>query len=142
MIYITTKQKAQELLESITDAIKQSGVWRNTKTTKLCDLVEFHSGDCGLPIVHGYESFYPDSVLESAEQMPPDWHEDKQIQIVQSNEDLLSMLEEYPEIAVYRKENNITTYRESGRVYVYVNWILDEHRSIFENYDAEINEMT
>ena len=140
MIYITTQTEAEQLLESITTEIKQSGFWRGTMTTKLCDLVEFHSGDWGLPIVSGYESFYPQNIIDNSEQMPADWHEDKQIQIVQTNEDLLEMLNEFPEIAVYRKQNDIETYMESGKVYLYVNYIMDEHRAILEKFNAEINE--
>ena len=69
------------------------------------------------------------------------WHDEtKSIQIIQSNNDCLAMLDEYPEIAVYRKENNIETIRENGLVYVYVNTLLPEHRTLLEQYNAEINE--
>ena len=72
MIYITTQQQAEQLLNSITKAIKQSGAWEGTKTTKLCDLYEFKSGDFGILIVKGYESFYPDNVLKNAVPLPPE----------------------------------------------------------------------
>ena len=69
------------------------------------------------------------------------WHDEtKSIQIIQSNDDCLNMLGDYPEIAVYRKENNIETIRENGLVYVYVNTLLPEHRALLEQYNAEINE--
>jgi len=69
------------------------------------------------------------------------WHDEtKSIQIIQSNDDCLAMLDEYPEIAVYRKENNIETIRENGLVYVYVNTLLTEHRTLLEQFNAEINE--
>ena len=69
------------------------------------------------------------------------WHDEtKSIQIIQSNDDCLNMLGDYPEIAVYRKENNIETIRENGLVYVYVNTLLPEHRTLLEQYNAEINE--
>jgi len=69
------------------------------------------------------------------------WHDEtKSIQIIQSNDDCLNMLGDYPEIAVYRKENNIETIRENGLVYVYVNTLLPEHRALLEQYNAQINE--
>ena len=71
----------------------------------------------------------------------PFWHEaDKTIQVKQSNDDCLSMLDEYPEVGVFRKQNNIITYRENGFVYVYVNTLFSEHRALFEQFNAEINE--
>ena len=71
----------------------------------------------------------------------PFWHDPtKSIQIIQSNDDCLNMIGDYPEIAVYRKENNIETIRENGLVYVYVNTLLPEHRTLLEQYNAEINE--
>jgi len=69
------------------------------------------------------------------------WHDPtKSIQIIQSNDDCLNMIGDYPEIAVYRKENNIETIRENGLVYVYVNTLLPEHRALLEQYNAQINE--
>jgi hypothetical protein len=50
------------------------------------------------------------------------------------------MLGNYPQIGVYRKDNNIETIRENGLVYVYVNTLLPEHRTLLEQYNAEINE--
>ena len=71
----------------------------------------------------------------------PQWHEpNKSIQVKQSNDDCLAMLDEYPEVGVFRKENNIITYRENGFVYVYVNTLFPEHRALFEQFNAEINE--
>lgn len=71
----------------------------------------------------------------------PIWHEaDKTIQVKQSNDDCLAMLDEYPEVGVFRKENNIITYRENGFVYVYVNTLFPEHKALFEQFNAEINE--
>jgi len=69
------------------------------------------------------------------------WHEeDKAIQIVQSNNDCLNMLEEFPEVGVFRKQNNIITYRENGFVYVYVNNLFPEHRALFLQFNSTINE--
>ena len=69
------------------------------------------------------------------------WHEpEKTIQVKQSNDDCLAMLDEYPEVGVFRKQNNIITYRENGFVYVYVNTLFPEHRALFEQFNAEINE--
>ena len=66
--------------------------------------------------------------------------ETKSIQIIQSNDDCLNMIGDYPEIAVYRKDNNIETIRENGLVYVYVNTLLPEHRILLEQFNAEIKE--
>ncbi len=71
----------------------------------------------------------------------PQWHEEeKSIQIIQSNNDCLNMLDEYWQIAQYRKENNIITYRENGMVYVYVNNLFPEHRALFLQFNSTINE--
>ena len=67
------------------------------------------------------------------------WHDKtKSIKISQSYQDSLEMLEEYPEIALYRKENGIKTIKENGFVYIYVNELFDEHRTILEKYNTII----
>jgi hypothetical protein len=83
--------------------------------------------------------FFPDylQIVDSI----PQWHEEeKSIQIIQSNNDCLNMLDEYWQIAQYRKENNIITYRENGMVYVYVNNLFPEHRALFLQFNSTINE--
>ena len=71
----------------------------------------------------------------------PFWHDEtKSIQIIQSNNDCLNMLKEYPEVGVYRKQNNIDTYVDNNLVYVYVNNLLPEHRLMFEQFNSTINE--
>jgi hypothetical protein len=83
---------------------------------------------------------YITDYLEILEEVPR-WHEeDKSIQIIQSNNDCLNMLEEYPEVGVFRKQNNIITYRENGFVYVYVNNLFPEHRALFLQFNSTINE--
>lgn len=83
--------------------------------------------------------FFPD-YIEIVDSLPI-WHEaDKTIQVKQSNDDCLAMLDEYPEVGVFRKENSIITYREKGYVYVYVNTLFPEHKALFEQFNAEINE--
>ena len=85
-----------------------------------------------------YPTFEEVEVLTSEETF---WHEpEKTIQVKQSNEDCLAMLDEYPEVGVFRKQNSIITYRENGFVYVYVNTLFPEHRALFEQFNAEINE--
>jgi hypothetical protein len=81
--------------------------------------------------------------IEIVSELPPlhQWHDEScGIQIYQTYDDSLAMLEEHPDVATYRKENNIETIREFGFVYVYVNWLLPEHRALFESYNATINE--
>jgi hypothetical protein len=83
--------------------------------------------------------FFP-GYLEIVDSIPQ-WHEEeKSIQIIQSNNDCLNMLDEYWQIAQYRKENNIITYRENGMVYVYVNNLFPEHRALFLQFNSTINE--
>ena len=83
--------------------------------------------------------FFPD-YIEIVDSLPF-WHDPtKSIQIIQSNDDCLNMIGDYPEIAVYRKENNIETIRDNELVYVYVNTLLPEHRALLEQYNAQINE--
>jgi hypothetical protein len=67
------------------------------------------------------------------------WHEpsfDKQIKM--SFEDNINMLLLYPEIAVYRKTNNIKTYIEDNFTYNYVNTILPEHQAVLEAFNVVI----
>jgi superfamily I DNA and RNA helicase len=85
---------------------------------------------------------YITDYIEIVNELPekPIWHDENcSIQIVQSNNDCLAMLDNYPEIAVYRKENNIESIRENGFVYIYVNYLLEEHRILLENFNAIIN---
>ena len=69
------------------------------------------------------------------------WHDDNfKIQIKMGYDDNLKMLSYYPEVAQYRKDNFITTIIENGFVYSYVNYLLDEHRILFENFNGKISE--
>lgn len=140
MKYVTTYNEALTLRDSINESIIASGRWKNTKTTNLCDVELLHSGEGALPIIAGYEQYYPEHVLQQATEVK-NWHEDKNIQIVQSYDDLLEMLELYPEIAVYRRDNNIQTHKENNKVYVYVNELFQEHRDILESFNAKIKDV-
>jgi hypothetical protein len=82
---------------------------------------------------------------EIVEEIPPqhEWHEPTMsIQIVMNYEDNLKLLADIPELAMYRKINDIHSYIENGNCYIYVNYILEEHQSIFQNYNAIINTKT
>ena len=69
------------------------------------------------------------------------WHEtDMIIQIKMSFENNIKMLEQYPEIGVYRKENNIGTYIVNSYTYSYCNYLLDEHRALLTAFGGIINE--
>lgn len=69
------------------------------------------------------------------------WHEaDMKIQIKMSFENNIKMLESYPEIGVYRKENNIGTYIVNNYTYSYCNYLLDEHRALLTAFGGIINE--
>ena len=72
--------------------------------------------------------------------LPEIWHEDNMnIQIKMSFENNVLMLEEYPEIGVYRKVNKINTYNLNNFTYTYVNYILPEHESLLINFGGIIN---
>ena len=69
------------------------------------------------------------------------WHEPTCIiQIKMSFENNILMLQQYPEFAVYVKSNNIKTYILENYVYLYVNYILDEHRYLLTMFGAIIKE--
>lgn len=69
------------------------------------------------------------------------WHDEScKIQIKQSNADALNMISTYPDIIMYKKANNINTTIEIDFTYTYVNFLYEEHRSIFTRYGAEITE--
>lgn len=68
------------------------------------------------------------------------WHDDTAtIQLIQTFEDSLQMLEDFPEIGMYRKQNNLIPIKENGYIYFYLNHLLDEHKTILENYNTQIN---
>ena len=69
------------------------------------------------------------------------WHEPNcKIQIKISFENNILMLQQYPEFAVYVKNNNINSYIVENYVYLYVNYILDEHRYLLTMFGAIIIE--
>jgi len=64
----------------------------------------------------------------------------KPIQIVLTNENSILLANAYPELIVYKNENNISTFFENGKVYFYLNFLIQEHREIFLAFGAEIKE--
>ena len=69
------------------------------------------------------------------------WHEENmKIQIVMSFENNIKMLEQYPEIGMYRKDNNVGTYIVNNFTYSYCNYLLDEHRALLTAFGGIINE--
>lgn len=91
-------------------------------------------------IDYSYKYLYPDFV--EVEVLDPNdiWHDDtKVIQLVQTQEGFNWTSMNLPELAMYRKTNNIITYQYDGKFYFYVNFLLDEHRNLFEtNNNLEI----
>jgi hypothetical protein len=68
------------------------------------------------------------------------WHDESQsIQIVLTLEQNTDLVTNVPEIAMYRKQNNIIVHRDEKFVYSYVNWLLEEHESLLLSYGAVIN---
>ena len=146
MNYITALKEVIELRDNINTAIKKSGRWDGSITNNLCNVIELKDNKGALPIVAGYEAYYPDYAINEAREIEAheklgyeDWHEDTEIQIYLSHIDNANMLVDYPEIGQYRKDNNITTYINDDGVYIYLNFINKEHSDIFKNYNAIIN---
>lgn len=61
-------------------------------------------------------------------------------QIILSYEQNLSLLSQYPEFGVYIKTNDINTVIENNYVYIYVNYILEDHLAILNGFGAIIND--
>ena len=66
------------------------------------------------------------------------WHEDTEKRIILTLEDNAILLQNVPELAVYMKEEELTSYIEGNYIYVYVNWIEEEHLPILQNFNAII----
>ena len=71
-----------------------------------------------------------------------EWHESTSKRIIMSLQDKAEMLRHVPELAVYLKENNIQSYIEGGFIYIYVNFLYEEHEAILLNYNAIIQDGT
>lgn len=67
-----------------------------------------------------------------------EWHYDFNIQLIMTYENNLKLLSDVPELAIYVRDNGIPTVIENGFVYLYVNFILPEHKAIFENEKYQI----
>lgn len=96
-------------------------------------------GDIVFGIDIQYKNQYPE--FEEVEVLNPNapWHEeDKLIQIVQNKSGVVWGIMNQKDIAYalsnYREESNIKTYEDVDKLYFYVNNILPEHQSIFDNY--------
>ena len=100
LVLIPTEDKKQELLDNRTPSY---------------DFIRKSDNATITGIDYGYKSKYPtfeEADVYTEEELNPVWHDEtKSIQIIQSNDDCLNMIGDYPEIAVYRKENNIETIR-------------------------------
>lgn len=79
---------------------------------------------------------------EIVDEIPPEheWHFGLDIQVILTYEDNLKLLSEVPELAVYVRNNDIPTIIENGYMYIYANFLLEEHREILEQFNAIINE--
>ena len=69
-----------------------------------------------------------------------EWHFGLDVQVILTYEDNLKLLSEVPELAVYVRNNDIPTIIENGYIYIYANFLLEEHREILEQFNAVINE--
>ena len=74
-------------------------------------------------------------VIEVVEELPTEWHEpDADFQIFLTYQKSVELTEEHPELAQYRKDNNILSHKEEEGVYFYVNFFEPGHRELVENY--------
>ena len=98
---------------------------------------------------HGYYYLLLDEVSEPyfqdceiVDEIPPEheWHFGLDVQVILTYEDNLKLLSEVPELAVYVRNNDIPTIIENGYIYIYANFLLEEHREILEQFNAVINE--
>ena len=144
--YISTYNEVTELKDSLNQAIIASGKWDNLITNNLCDVIELKDNKGALPIVAGYEAYYPDYAINEAREIEAheklgyeEWHEDTEIQVFLSHINNANMLVDYPEIGQYRKDNNIITYIEDNGIYVYLNHLNEEHETILNQYNANID---
>ena len=66
------------------------------------------------------------------------FHYDKPLRVKQNSDDNARMLKAYPSLLQYAETNNILTEVDKGYVYTYCEFLLDEHRSLFEMFNGII----
>ena len=66
------------------------------------------------------------------------FHYDKPIRVKQDSDSNALMLKAYPSLLEYAEANNILTVVEKGYVYTYCEFLLDQHRALFEAYNGLI----
>lgn len=107
----------------------------NTQTTEYCKLHKV--GVFGFFLCDNITRDIPH--IDVWDSVPNKWHDETQtIKIVQRYTDCLEMIQNSPEIGVFRKENNIEAIRDGGNVYIYVSNLLPEHEALFNQYNAII----
>jgi uncharacterized FlaG/YvyC family protein len=69
------------------------------------------------------------------------WHEEsKPIQVKMSYDNTIKMLNDVPELGMYKKMNGIVTYLENGITYFYLNYFNEGHQELLLNYGAAIED--
>jgi len=130
-----------EVLKPQIDAINE--VWitdykkknPKSKTTKYCDITQV--GDYGFVVADNVT--FGVSYIDVWDSAPSQWHDETQtIKIMQRYDDCLRMIDECPEIGIFRKETNIEAIRDNGNVFIYVSYLRPEHEILFNNYNAII----
>lgn len=71
----------------------------------------------------------------------PDFEHEKRFEVKGENGKYLKLLEDFPEMGIYRKVNNIAIYTEKGFQIFYVNTFLPNHKELLEQY-LGINSIT
>jgi hypothetical protein len=129
-ILIPTTEKRQEL--------------RN-KLIVVCQYNRKDNNEVVYGIDYSFKSQYPDFIEVEVLDPSAIWHEeDKVICLKQTQQGFNWTALNMDELVTYRKVNNIITHQYNGEFYFYVNFLLPEHRTLFEtniNLEITINEL-
>ena len=148
--YVTTLASAITKCNNLNQRAVDGGAFIDGVTTKICEVLELKTGQGAIPIIEAnggiYLQYYTEEQLSEQRELTwyeeNDWHEELQFQIFLTHKDNTILIKEVSAIYEYWKDNNIDTYIEDSGVYMYVNFILPEHRALLISYNAVINEKT
>jgi len=87
------------------------------------------------PIEHSRYMSYTNSTITVEDRA---FHHDKALRVKQDSDDNARMLKAYPSLLEYAEAHNILTEIEKGYVYTYCEFLLDEHKAIFEAFNGII----
>jgi hypothetical protein len=146
--YVTELASAITKCNNLNNRAVDGGAFTDGITSKICEILELKTGQGAIPIIEENQGKYLQyyTAEQLAEQRELTWyetndcHEDLEFQIYLTHKNNTILTKEVPAIYEYWKTNDIDTYVEDEGVYMYVNYILDEHRALLTGYGAIINE--